>query len=143
MNVSSSDLFLKIRLHPAADLTRLEEVLVITKMQDVAPASDLASSQRTVDILAARLPGVPDKPTSPDSTHTDASGATVAPGTAATGTATPGVEAGAGGKPVLSHAAKPQDHEPQPPPNSPGPQAKPTHEPKLTPAVKPVSQRMP
>ncbi len=55
-------LFLEIRMHPAADLNRLEEVLVITKLQDVAPAGDVAGAQRAVDILAARLPGVPDKP---------------------------------------------------------------------------------
>jgi rod shape-determining protein MreC len=62
VKVSRSDLFLKIRLHPAADLSRLEEVLVITKLQDVAPAAgDVAGSQRAVDILAARLPGVPEK----------------------------------------------------------------------------------
>jgi rod shape-determining protein MreC len=67
VKVSSSDLFLKIRLHPAADLSRLEEVLVITKLQEVAPASgDVAGSQRAVDILAARLPGVPEKPASKD-----------------------------------------------------------------------------
>jgi len=67
VKVSSSDLFLKIRLHPAADLSRLEEVLVITKLQDVAPASgEVAGSQRAVDILAARLPGVPEKPASKD-----------------------------------------------------------------------------
>ena len=63
VKVSPADLFLKIRMHPAANLNRLEEVLVITKMQDAAPAAgDVAGSQRAVDILAARLPGVPEKP---------------------------------------------------------------------------------
>ena len=62
IKVSQADSFLKIRLHPSADLTRLEEVLVIMKLEDVAPpATDVAGSQRAVDVLAARLPGVPVK----------------------------------------------------------------------------------
>ena len=60
LKVSQADSFLKIRLHPAADLSRLEEVLVVTKLEEVAPpTNDLAGNQRAVDILAARLPGVP------------------------------------------------------------------------------------
>ena len=67
VKVASSDLFLKIRVHPAADLSRLEEVLVITKLQEVAASpGDVAGSQRAVDILAARLPGVPAKPETTD-----------------------------------------------------------------------------
>ena len=62
IKVSQADSFLKIRLHPSADLSRLEEVLVIMKLEDVAPpATDVAGSQRAVDVLAARLPGVPVK----------------------------------------------------------------------------------
>jgi rod shape-determining protein MreC len=62
VKVSHSDLFLRIHMRPAADLSRLEEVLVITKLQEVAfPAGEVAGSQRAVDILAARLPGVPVK----------------------------------------------------------------------------------
>ncbi len=62
IKVSQADSFLKIRLHPSADLSRLEEVLVIMKLEDVAPpATDVAGSQRAVDVLAARLPGVPAK----------------------------------------------------------------------------------
>jgi len=61
--VSQADSFLQIRLRPAADLSRLEEVLVVTKLEEVAPpATDVAGGgQRAVDILAARLPGVPTK----------------------------------------------------------------------------------
>lgn len=68
IKVSQADSFLKIRLHPTADLNRLEEVLVVTKLEEVAPAvTDVAGGQRAVDILAARLPGVPAKPeTAPD-----------------------------------------------------------------------------
>ena len=56
-----SDSFLNIRVHPAANLGKLEEVLVITQEEDktvVAPTAPL----RAVDILAQRLPSVPDKP---------------------------------------------------------------------------------
>jgi rod shape-determining protein MreC len=144
IKVSPSDLFLRIRLHPAADLTRLEEVLVITKMQDVPPPGDVAASQRAADILAERLPGVPDKPASPDAAHADALGAAAAdaatPKSAAVGGTPKSPVAGA--KPTPPHAAaKPAGPEP-PAQRSPGPQAKPTHDSKVPPDLKPISQRM-
>jgi rod shape-determining protein MreC len=54
------DMFLNIRLTPAANLTRLEEVLVITKIEERAPtAEDVANGPvRAADVLAQRLPGV-------------------------------------------------------------------------------------
>ncbi|HEY6971178.1 MAG TPA: rod shape-determining protein MreC [Candidatus Angelobacter sp.] len=55
-----SGAFLVIKVKPAADLNRLEEVLVVTKMADQAPAT--AEDQghvRAADILAQRLPSVP------------------------------------------------------------------------------------
>ncbi len=55
--------FLTIRVKPAADLGKLEEVLVITKKQEIQP--DLATAPRAVDILSQRLPSVPDKATPP------------------------------------------------------------------------------
>jgi rod shape-determining protein MreC len=59
-----SDLFLNIRVRPAADLSRLEEVLVVTKMGETSPQGpDLAAPLRAADILAERLPGVSPKPT--------------------------------------------------------------------------------
>ena len=55
--------FLNIRVRPAARLGRLEEVLVITHREDrVPPASAASSAPRAVDILAQRLPSVPEKP---------------------------------------------------------------------------------
>jgi rod shape-determining protein MreC len=57
-----SDLFLSIRVRPAADLSRLEEVLVVTKIDERQVEADQATSARAVDILAERLPGVPSKP---------------------------------------------------------------------------------
>ncbi|MBZ5650233.1 MAG: rod shape-determining protein MreC [Acidobacteriia bacterium] len=57
-----ADLFLNIRVKPSANLSRLEEVLVITKKEDRAPAVAETNSVRAVDILTQRLPSVPDKP---------------------------------------------------------------------------------
>jgi rod shape-determining protein MreC len=57
-----SDSFLNIRVKPAADLGKLEEVLVITQEEDKTPVVDKTAPVRAVDILAQRLPSVPDKP---------------------------------------------------------------------------------
>ena len=58
--VPGNDLFLNIRVKPSASLERLEEVLVITKIEDKAPSGDdLAPVKRAADMLAERLPSVP------------------------------------------------------------------------------------
>jgi rod shape-determining protein MreC len=58
-----AELFLNIRVKPAADLSRLEEVLVITQQEEKTPASaEGAPPMRAADILAQRLPSVPDRP---------------------------------------------------------------------------------
>jgi len=58
-----SELFLNIRVKPAADLNRLEEVLVITEQEEKEPDLAVGEPQmRAADILAQRLPSVPDKP---------------------------------------------------------------------------------
>jgi rod shape-determining protein MreC len=57
-----SDLFLNIRVRPAADLSRLEEVLVITRVVDQEPAMPQPEGPvRAADILAQRLPTVEKK----------------------------------------------------------------------------------
>ncbi|HKS73348.1 MAG TPA: rod shape-determining protein MreC [Terriglobales bacterium] len=56
------ELFLNIRVKPAANLSRLEEVLVITKLEEKTPDVAETGSARAIDILAQRLPSVPDKP---------------------------------------------------------------------------------
>lgn len=58
--------FLTIKLKPAADLNRLEEVLVVTKMAEATP-SETASEPpaRAADILAEHLPTVPKQPQPP------------------------------------------------------------------------------
>ncbi len=56
------DLFLSINVKPAADLSRLEEVLVVTEKEERQPVAQSGASVRAADILARRLPSVPDKP---------------------------------------------------------------------------------
>ncbi|HEY4962307.1 MAG TPA: rod shape-determining protein MreC, partial [Terriglobales bacterium] len=53
------DLFLNIRVIPSARLDRLEEVLVVTKIQDKLPDAKDLGPIRASDILSERLPGVP------------------------------------------------------------------------------------
>jgi len=79
------DLFLNIRVIPAARLDQLEEVLVVTDIKEKMPdAKDLAPI-RASDILADRLPTVPTKPA------TDVTGA-AKPGAASANSA-PGARA--------------------------------------------------
>jgi rod shape-determining protein MreC len=82
-----SELFLNIRVRPAADLSRLEEVLVVTKIDERQAEPDQTGAARAVDILAERLPTVPSKPE--DVVKGTAPG-TVAPGTAKPTTIAPG-----------------------------------------------------
>src|SRR5579859_2597394 len=63
------DLFLNIKIKPAADLSKLEEVLVLVEKQERETPTEDAVRMRASDILAQRLPSVPDKPA------TDAAGA--------------------------------------------------------------------
>jgi rod shape-determining protein MreC len=57
-----NELFLNIRVRPAADLSKLEEVLVVTRIDERQAQPDQAVAARAVDILAERLPTVPSKP---------------------------------------------------------------------------------
>jgi rod shape-determining protein MreC len=79
--VSGSDLFLNIRVRPAADLSKLEEVLVVTKIDERQAQPDRSGAARAVDILAERLPTVPSKPENAAKADT--------PGAAAPGTVAP------------------------------------------------------
>ena len=64
--VSTGSQFLQVTLRPSAALDHLEEVLVITQKQQHEPAAASGSSAaRAADILAQRLPSVPDKPETP------------------------------------------------------------------------------
>jgi rod shape-determining protein MreC len=57
--------FLHITVKPATPLSHLEEVLVIIKKQEHEPEAAGVGSVRAADILAQRLPSVPDKPADP------------------------------------------------------------------------------
>lgn len=57
-----NDLFLSIRVKPAANISKLEEVLVVTKIDERQATPDQTGPLRAADILAERLPTVPPKP---------------------------------------------------------------------------------
>jgi rod shape-determining protein MreC len=59
---SGKDLFLNIKIKPAANLSKLEEVLVLLEKQDRLVTADDKVRVRAADILAQRLPSVPDRP---------------------------------------------------------------------------------
>lgn len=81
-----NDSFLSIRVKPAANLSHLEEVLVVTKIDERQSEPNQTATARAADILAARLPSVPAKT---GGTTTGASAATPAP-SGATAAAKPG-----------------------------------------------------
>jgi rod shape-determining protein MreC len=56
------EMFLSVKVNPAADLSRLEEVLVVTEKQEREAVAESGTKVRAADILARRLPSVPDKP---------------------------------------------------------------------------------
>src|SRR5579863_6459024 len=60
--VSRGPVFLRIRVKPAADLDRLDEVLVITQMQTQLAVGANSAVVRAADILAQRLPGLKQQP---------------------------------------------------------------------------------
>ena len=99
------EMFLNIQLKPAADLSRLEEVLVVTEKQERAAVAENGGKVRAADILAQRLPSVPDKPAAvPGVAAKVAGGATgLASGTAAKPQAN-------GVKPVTTTGTKVAEH---------------------------------
>ena len=110
-NVTRGNEFLQVSVKPAAALSHLEEVLVITRKEDREPAGSLAATPlRAADILAQRLPSVPDKPPAP------ATGSAVNPGATPAKPAGPGL--GAAAKP-LTNATAAAGTQPAPVPNRP------------------------
>ena len=59
---TTNDIFYNIELKPTANLGQLEEVLVITKLDDRSPKFDNAGPVRAADVRADRLPVVPPAP---------------------------------------------------------------------------------
>ena len=58
----TAEAFLSIQIKPAVSLSKLEEVLVVMQKEQRVPALADTTPQRAADILARRLPSVPDKP---------------------------------------------------------------------------------
>ena len=100
-----SELFLNIRVRPAADLSRLEEVLVVTKIDERQAEPDQTGTARAVDILAQRLPGVPSKPENAEKAATGT--AVLSTGVSPTGAMTTGATTSSGAD------AKPKSASPQ------------------------------
>jgi rod shape-determining protein MreC len=96
------ELFLDIRIQPAANLAKLEEVLVVTEVVNREPSTADAGSARAVDILAQRLPSVPDKPADQQAAKSEAPAASTAAGPATSPSDSPA-------KPVVKpNALKPE-----------------------------------
>ncbi|HET7441334.1 MAG TPA: rod shape-determining protein MreC [Terriglobales bacterium] len=109
----SPDLFLNIRVKPAANLSKLEEVLVVTKVEEKDIAPSLTGAERAADILAQRLPSVPDKAAGDDAGKTKGPGVkppvapvapVVAPLNAQGAAEKPGKAAVAGASPLKTSA---------------------------------------
>lgn len=90
------DLFLNIRVEPSAQIDRLEDVLVVTKVVEKPPDTKDLGPIRASDILAERLPGVPNK------AQFDAYGNAIVPPAGAAGAA--GVATPKTGKPATPPA---------------------------------------
>src|SRR5580698_7940066 len=91
---TGKDLFLNIGVKPAVNLSKLEEVLVLVEKQERQATAEDSVHVRAADILAARLPSVPDKP--------------AADGSATAATKNGSVPANAAAKPPSSPAAQPK-----------------------------------
>ncbi len=75
---NGKDLFLNIKIKAAANLNKLEEVLVLVEKQERQATAEDNVRVRAADILAQRLPSVPDKPAADAGTATAATAATAA-----------------------------------------------------------------
>jgi rod shape-determining protein MreC len=117
--VSKGPEFLQVEVKPAAILSHLEEVLVITKREEHEQPVSTATTVRAADILAQRLPSVPDKPVASPGAPVVASGSTSAgatlpntgnthPAPSTTGTAVTGAQTRPSSNPaVASTGSKP------------------------------------
>ncbi|HLW84907.1 MAG TPA: rod shape-determining protein MreC [Candidatus Sulfotelmatobacter sp.] len=80
---TGKDLFLNIAIKPAVNLSKLEEVLVVVERQERQATTEDLGRVRAADILARRLPSVPDKPpVTANSPSPAPAGSVAAPGTA-------------------------------------------------------------
>jgi rod shape-determining protein MreC len=79
---NGKDLFLNIKIKPAANLSKLEEVLVLVEKQERQAVAEEGVRVRAADILAQRLPSVPDKPATDANPATGATEGAAKPATA-------------------------------------------------------------
>jgi len=82
---NGKDLFLNVKVKPAADLSKLEEVLVLVEKQDRQATADDSPHVRAADILAQRLPSVPDKPATDAKPAGDSAAENTSPAAATSG----------------------------------------------------------
>jgi rod shape-determining protein MreC len=103
--------FLQVIVKPTTELSHLEEVLVIAERQEREAPVATASGVRAADILAQRLPSVPDKPAAAVTPNTGNS----SPKTSPAGTTQPGTTASAPAqnKPQVSGPQVPAATKPQ------------------------------
>ncbi|MBA3913950.1 MAG: rod shape-determining protein MreC [Acidobacteriales bacterium] len=90
-----SESFLNIRVKPSANLARLEEVLVVTKVEEKQPSFVGTGPVRAIDILAERLPSVPPKPEGNSKNGDQKAGSAVLPLPSSRQASTPTVSPGA------------------------------------------------
>jgi rod shape-determining protein MreC len=105
--VISASPFMNIRVKPSADLRRLEEVLVVTKMAEETPAVAAGSAPiRAADILSQRLPSIPktdpNAPKTPGAAASPTAATTNKPAGAAAAPKKESVAAGGGVNPPAS-----------------------------------------
>jgi rod shape-determining protein MreC len=105
--------FLQVSVKPNAALNRLEEVLVIIRKEEREPVATAAGA-RAADILAQRLPSVPDKPAAPVNPPGSASHGNPAPGAIATHRLVPGANPSSAASAQLKAAVKPVASVPKP-----------------------------
>lgn len=141
---NGKDLFLNIKIKPAADLSKLEEVLVVVQKHEREATADDGARVRAADILAQRLPSVPDKPADAGTSNATGNAGT------ATAPAETGKKAATANSATIAAAktqvpAKPDGTSSPAPTHSLVPSAKPqttapktTQSPATVPAAKPV-----
>jgi len=101
------DNFLNIKIKPAANLGRLEEVLVLTEKQEREAVAEGPGRMRAADILALRLPSVPDKPATDAAANTSTPGATSNPASTSSAAKPTGTLAGNSAAQVKNAAGNP------------------------------------
>jgi len=88
---NGKDLFLNIKIKPAANLSKLEEVLVLVEKQERQATAEDNVRVRAADILAQRLPSVPDKPATDANSVSGAAAGSTKPSDSKSATAKPAV----------------------------------------------------